>query len=211
MKKKNVSHARQAKSRRLARAVRGKASYPAGLHDPTNMFMLLLGFLCVLAAFLYSVDLGRETWLLLSACGLFVFAVEVLLNWRSGFEQRIFKALALGLLLAVFDFAVETFGAILGFWTTQGSFFPLGAVPLEVSFVCVFAGAAWALYLPRKFDARHSLFDVLTIAFFGVLFEGLLIKNGLMHYGHGWIPLCAFVSYCAVVAGLTFVKYRWLN
>ena len=76
-----------------------------------------------------------------------------------------------GAFLLIFDFIFENSGWLAGLWYTTSEFH-VGVVPLQVMGIALFGGAAWALYLPRKFNLWHSLLDCLIFAAFGALGDG---------------------------------------
>ncbi|VVC72169.1 Uncharacterised protein [uncultured archaeon] len=136
-------------------------------------------------------------------------AFEVVL--RKADLPSLKKAFAIAGFLAVFDFAVESAGAILGLWTTNYSFIPLFYVPGEVVALILVGGTAWALYLPKTFSLRTSAVDVFVIATYGALGEWIFVNAGLMSYGNGWNSLLAFAGYAFTFALLHLINYRILK
>lgn len=166
----------------------------------TLLFMVLGGlfyFTIVPKALMYST-------LLFFAVAWFVLEFYA---WKDHME-RVKKAVLVGLFLMLFDFVVENSGAIFGLWMTHDSLFAIGIVPIEIMLVCLIGGTAWALYLPRKFDAVHSIVDILVFAFFGAMGENLLGLAGLMSYYQWWNFGWAVLAYALTWAILHFVKYK---
>ena len=106
-----------------------------------------------------------------------------------------------------FDFIVENSGWLLGYWHTQNAIIAIGIVPIAVMIVCLIGGAAWALYLPRKFSPIFSLADILFFAVWGAIGERVLMGQGLMVYTQGWTSYHAFVAYLLTWLVLHFVAY----
>lgn len=163
---------------------------------------LLAAYFAFLAALFYFVRLGQLSWAILAASALAWFAIEANAN-----RGRVGNALRIGALLLVFDFIFENSGWILGLWETR-SIFAAGVVPLEVMGIALFGGAAWALYIPRRFNMAHSLADSLVFALFGALGEWLLIGQGLFSYKLWWNGAFAFAAYFLTWALLHFARYR---
>ena len=177
------------------------------IRDPKVMYLIIL-FIFAYFALWFSLPVGRGAWMFLVMAALAWFVVELKLNWSE--PERIKKAVYIGLFLMLFDFAVENSGKTLGYWMSfQSSHFFL-AVPVEVMLICVMGGAAWALYLPRKFNLAHSVLDIFTFALFGSLGEYLLGRNGLLIYSGGWTSLHAFAGYGATWIILHYIRYNVL-
>lgn len=178
------------------------------LKEPRWMYIILLWFFCLLAILLYLVDFAGQSWHILAASALGFFALEFYLNWRGFLDDRMRKALFMGVFLLIFDFVFQTSGALLGLWGPSGSIYILGAVPVEVMAITLFGGIAWALYLPKKFDLSFSLLDILLFSFFGAFGEWLLIRNGVFYYAEAWTSIHAFISYAFTWAVLHYVNYN---
>ena len=76
--------------------------------------------------------------------------------------------------------------------------------------IAFFGGAAWALYLPKKFSLAHSIADCLVFGAFGALGEWLLIGQVLFVYQQWWTSYDAFAAYFLTWVILHFVRYRVL-
>jgi hypothetical protein len=68
-------------------------------------------------------------------------------------------------------------------------------------------GAAWTLYLPKKFNILYSLGDILLFSTYGMVGEYILSSHGIMQYRGGWIPN-AFFGYMATWIILHILAYR---
>lgn len=165
------------------------------------VLILLTGYFLFLAILFYRY--GEFMWPVLVASALVWFFVEAK---RVGWEKAK-KAFLIGLFLLVFDFIVENTGWIFGLWEVEGTF-SIGVVPVEVMLIAFFGGSAWALYMPRKFDAQHSLLDAFVFSFFGTFGEFLLIKHGYFMYYRGWTSLHAFFAYFIAWWTMNYVRYR---
>ena len=130
--------------------------------------------------------------------------------WK-GSPEKIKQAFMVGMFLLVFDFIVENSGWIFGLWETHNSLFAIGIVPIEVMLICLIGGAAWALYLPRKFSVVHSTMDIMVFAFFGALGEHLMRQAGLMSYYQWWSFVWAVMAYALTWMVLHFVRYSWIK
>jgi hypothetical protein len=118
------------------------------------------------------------------------------------------KAFLMGLFLMAFDFVFENSGTFFGLWKSSHSLFPVLTVPVEVMLVCLFGGAAWYMYLPKKFVPLHSAADILLFAFFGALGEIVLIGHGMMAYYGWWTSYHAFLAYGITWVVLHFARYK---
>lgn len=178
------------------------------LRAPRSMYLALMLFFSALAIIFYQVDLAGQSWQVLTVSALAFFALEFHLNWNGSFDARMKKALFMGAFLLGFDFLFETSGALFGLWGPRNSLFILGAVPVEVMIVTFFGGIAWALYLPKKFDARFSFLDVSLFALFGAFGEWLMIKNNVFYYAQSWTTTHALISYALTWIILHYVNYK---
>lgn len=136
------------------------------------------------------------------------FLIEVKLNWRN--KTRIKRALLIGLFLMIFDFIFENLGAVgsfLGEWQSFHSLFFILYVPIEIIFVTLLGGTAWALYLPKKFNIYYSLGDILLFSTYGMIGEYILTVNGIMWYRGGWIPH-EFIGYMITWIILHILAYK---
>lgn len=161
----------------------------------------LAAYFVVLALVLNSVSLGQLSWYVILASALFWFALEA-----RGNRGRVSEALKVGVFLLLFDFIFENSGWVLGLWYTKSQV-AVGVVPLQVMGIALFGGAAWALYLPEKFNFWHSLVDSLVFATFGALGERLLIGQVLFVYQQWWTSYDAFVAYFLTWLILHYVRY----
>ena len=144
-------------------------------------------------------------WMLVAGAGAFLL---VELYCHRGEPERIGKALLVGVFLMSFDFVFQNAGWLLGLWQTFGAAFTIGVVPIEIMLVCLLGGAAWALYLPRRYDRIHTFMDVITFGVYGAFGEFMLISAGLMAYYQGWNSWLAFASYAFVWVLLHYVRYK---
>ncbi|MFH1125837.1 MAG: hypothetical protein V1703_01815 [Candidatus Altiarchaeota archaeon] len=168
---------------------------------------LLLLFVILAFCFLYFQP-GRLIYFILLLCSIGWLAVELRCESPG---KNLKNAFLIGMFLMVFDFAVENSGGFMGYWKTYQSVFPIYFVPLEIMFICVIGGMAWALYLPEKFSLGYSLFDIVFFSAFGAFGEALLIGNGLMMYTGGWTSVHAFFGYLVTWVILHFVRYKVLK
>jgi len=137
------------------------------------------------------------------------FAVEGFTNRKH--VEYIKRACYVGVFLLAFDFVFENAGWLAGLWATHNSIIAIGVVPLEVMLICLFGGAAWAMYLPRHYNRIMTLIDILTFATFGALGEYLLGINGLMTYFGWWNSGWAFLAYAMTWIILHLVRYAVFN
>jgi len=168
----------------------------------------ILVLFTALAITFIVLPLGNVIYAVLLVCAASWLAAELKFD-ASGKNMR--NALLIGVFLMAFDFAVENLGGFLGYWRTYESVLPIYFVPLEIMVVCVLGGMAWALYLPKKFSAVYSAFDILLFSFFGAAGESLIIHSGLMHYSGGWTSVHAFFGYAVTWILLHFIRYRVLE
>ena len=162
----------------------------------------LTGFFVLLALLFYFVKLGQLAWDILLLSALVWFVLEASKN-----RKALGNALKIGVFLLVFDFIFENSGWIYGLWQTH-SMFAIGVVPIEVMGIALFGGAAWAMYLPKKFNLFHSAIDCVVFALFGSLGEWLLIQQGLFVYNLWWTSILAFCAYFVSWVILHFVRYK---
>ena len=163
--------------------------------------MMLTSFFVLLGAVFYFLRLGQLSWYIILASALLWFGLEA-----NGNRGRMASALKVGAFLLVFDFIIENSGWLVGLWYTESDF-AVGVVPVQVMGVALFGGAAWALYLPRTFNAWHSFADCLVFASFGALGEWLLIGQVLFVYQQWWTSLDAFAAYFLTWVVLHYVRY----
>ncbi len=176
---------------------------PVGSREFRNLIIVICYFV-FLALLLYFAKLGQLSWDLLLASAILWFAIEFR---DEKHRNRLPNALKIGAFLLVFDFAFENSGWLAGLWQTHSSF-AFGVVPIQVMGIAFFGGAAWAGYLPRKFNFWHSLSDCVVFGTFGALGEWLLIQQGLFTYSLWWTSSFAFAAYFLTWILLHFVRYR---
>ena len=186
----------------------GERGLCAFLRSPKWMFLLLLWYFCALAVLFSIVDFGRQMYYILAVSAIGFAALEFKLNWKGKTTQKLKDAALVGIFLLALDLVFENAGAAFGLWAVRWGLVMFGAVPVEIVIVTLFGGFAWALYMPAKFNFRHSLLDAAMFAFFGTFGEFLLIQGGLMSYYSWWNPALAFVSYAGAWALLNFVRYK---
>ncbi len=145
-------------------------------------------------------------WLFLLAAAVGILALMIAFPKKGKKRVDVKPFVAMGLFLAVFDFIVETAGGALGFWTTSGSVFPIGFVPIEVFFIAFAAGVAYRIVFPPKFSLKFGIASSLLIAVVGTGIESLLLSAGLLHYAGGWTSWHALVAYF-----LTFLMLHYVN
>lgn len=167
--------------------------------------LTLFSYFVILALLFRFFPVGQFSWIILLASAMTWFGIEAARN-----KGRIVTALKIGLFLMVFDFVFENIGWLAGLWQTK-SMLAIGVVPIEVMGIALFGGAAWALYLPRKFNLWHSLADCTLFGFFGALGERLLIMQGLFVYKLWWTSVLAFAAYFLTWVLLHFVRYRTIK
>ncbi|MBI5159730.1 hypothetical protein HY992_06445 [Candidatus Micrarchaeota archaeon] len=204
--KARISHAHISQARE--KVSRSHETFAESLRQPRSMYLVLMLFFTALAILFYQMDLAGQTWQILAVSALAFFALEIHLNWLGSFNARMKKAVLMGAFLLAFDFLFETSGALFGLWGPRNALLILGAVPIEVMVVTFFGGIAWALYLPRKFDARFSFLDVSLFALFGAFGEWLMIKNNVFYYTGGWTTTHALLSYAFTWIVLHYVNYK---
>jgi len=128
-------------------------------------------------------------------------------------KKRVAKALKIGLLLVAANLLINYyFGFLQGAYIIEVNyslFFVLGN-PIELLVGSLLGGAAWFLRIPKKFNKIYSAVDVLTLAFFGMIAEVMLIGNGLLTY-IAVDSLNAFLTYALVWAILHFAYYKVLK
>ncbi len=185
-------------------SVRSLMTSAGGAFTSTREFRklaLLTAYFVFLAVILYSVNLGQASWYVILASALAWFGLEASEN-----RGRLTSAMEVGAFLLIFDFIFENSGWLAGLWYTKSEFH-VGVVPLQVMGIAFFGGAAWALYLPRRFNLWHSIVDCLVFATFGALGERLLIGQVLFVYQQWWTSYDAFVAYFLTWAILHYVRY----
>ncbi len=166
---------------------------------------VLTAYFIFLGIILYFLQLGQLSWYVLLVSAIGWFAIEMRAN-----PKHLGNAIKLGLFLLVFDFIIENSGWIFGLWHTISQFH-VGVVPIQVMLVALFGGAAWAMYMPKKFNLNHSMANCIVFALFGALGEWLLIRQGIFVYSLWWNSILAFFAYLITWIVLTFVRYRIFN
>lgn len=138
---------------------------------------------------------GLTTWQFLLALTVGILGTMwVVLRPKSSRYQGMIK---LGLFLALFDFSMETWGALSGYWFSYQSMAFLGPAPIEVVLMALMAGATYHLIFPPKMNWALGLASSLVIACIGVIFEAALIGTGSMAYYGGWTSGHALLGYFA--------------
>lgn len=145
-------------------------------------------------------------WLFLLATAAGILATMAAFPRKGKKRVDVKPFVALGLFLALFDFAFETVGGIVGIWTSSGSVFPIGFVPVEVFLIAFAAGVAYSIVVPPKFSLKFGIASSLLIAVVGTGIEALLLGAGLLHYAGGWTSWHALVAYF-----LTFLLLHYVN
>jgi len=136
-----------------------------------------------------------QKWFILPAFALIWFLFEVSVNNVKNI--KLLKAsLTIGIILMIFDFAFENWGATYGYWRTINSSFFVLAVPLEIMLTCIFGGAAWFLFSSKHKGKYFIAANLILWSIGGLVGEYFLIFIGFMSYGNGWLSIPhAFVSY----------------
>jgi hypothetical protein len=163
---------------------------------------LLTGYFLLLAVLLLEVRIGQLSWYIILASALAWFVLETREN-----RGRVREAMKVGAFLLIFDFIFENSGWLAGLWSTKSQI-AVGVVPLQVMGIAFFGGAAWALYLPKKFSLGHSVVDSVVFATFGALGERLLIGQVLFVYDKWWTSYDAFLAYFLTWVVLHYVRYH---
>ncbi len=163
--------------------------------------VLLTVYFAVLAAVIYTTPLGQLSWYVILVSALAWFGLEAREN-----RGRLADAMKVGAFLLIFDFIFENSGWLAGLWYTKSQV-AVGVVPVQVMGIAFFGGAAWALYLPRKFNLWHSVADCLVFAAFGAIGEHLLIGQVLFVYQQWWTSYDAFAAYFLTWVILHYVRY----
>jgi hypothetical protein len=141
-------------------------------------------------------------YLLLLAIGI----VMTLKAMRKPDAKMRTRMLRLGLFLALFDFVVETAGALAGLWVSSSSTMMLGFVPIEVLGIAICAGSAYAMLFPKKCDCALTITGSFLIAAVGVCIEGMLMGFNVLNYLGPWTAFHALLAYWA-----TFWMLNWVN
>jgi hypothetical protein len=144
-------------------------------------------------------------WLILPifAMAWFLFESKVV-----GRNMKLIKmAILVGIILMLFDFAFENWGAVYGYWRTINSYFFVLNVPIEIMLTCIFGGAAWFLFISKYKNKFLVATNTTLWSIGGMTGEYFLMTVGLMRYGNGWSSIPhAFVSYF-----LTFVLFFFIS
>ncbi len=150
------------------------------------------------------VDFTLWTYLLILAVGIF----GTLLAYNRPGRDELKKALGVGLFLAVFDLLFENAGSMAGLWYSQGAPIYLGAVPVQVFFIALLAGAAFHFVLPARKDMLYIMATALLIAAVGTGIESILLDHGLLTYVGGWTSTHAVMAYWATFMLLHLVNLK---
>lgn len=208
MAKKKVQIKRNAAQKRKVKYAGAGASCetPAGNGSCRALFALILLFTLMAFAISTGIIAGNAiyTMLVIAAAGFLLFEAYI----HRSEPDRIMKAVYIGIFLMAFDFVFQNAGWMLGLWQTFDAAIVIGVVPIEIMLVCLLGGAAWALYLPKRYDRIHTLMDVLTFGVYGAFGEFMLIGAGLMAYYQWWNSWLAFASYALVWVLLHYMRYK---
>ncbi len=171
--------------------------------------LVVLSLYFTLLWFYFSVYApGYFIWLILITSALVWFLFEY---YKNKYDVIILRnAIVLGLFLMIFNFIVENIGAYFNFWRVGMTVFHVMEVPIEVMFICLFGGAAWALAQPKKFNPISTVTNILLFSTFGMIGEGTLIHNEIMYYANGWTSFHAFGGYAIAWIILFYVWYKLL-
>ena len=170
-----------------------------------TLFLLVLLFSALAIAFYTGVIPAGQIYAALVFFAIAFFAAEAY-SWRKE-PDRIGRAFYVGLFLTGFDIIFENLGMVFNLWQTHGALFSIGVAPIEILAVAAIGGTAWALYLPRRLDPRHSSVDIFVFAVFGAFGEYLLRLAGLISYYQWWTAVLAFVAYGLTWMLLHYVRY----
>lgn len=132
-------------------------------------------------------------WIILPVTSIAWLLLEVFLN-----DKRIPKsAIILGMFLATFDFIVENFGSMYGFWISKNSSFFILAVPMEIILTCLFGGISYSLLMSTiKWNSKKAFVNLILWSLGGTIGEFYLRTLNFMQYGNGWLSFPhAFLSY----------------
>jgi len=147
-----------------------------------------------------------QKWFILPAFGLIWLLLEMKLNKDKNLKL-LKMAILFGIILMVFDFAFENWGAMYGYWVTLNSSLPVLAVPIEIMLTCIFGGAAWFLFTIKYRNKYFIIINMILWSIGGMLGESFLSQVGFMVYGNGWVSIPhAFISYF-----ITFVIFYYLS
>ncbi|MFQ5815440.1 MAG: hypothetical protein ACE5G7_02970 [Candidatus Hydrothermarchaeaceae archaeon] len=131
----------------------------------------------------------------------------LIIELRNRRDKDVVKAAEIGVFLMLLDFFAENLGKLLGLWRSYGSVYFVFAAPIEVMFLALIGGTAWALYQPKRFNALYSLADIAVFATFGTIGEHILGAKGLIVYIGGWNSFYAFLGYAVTWAILHSILY----
>jgi hypothetical protein len=150
-------------------------------------------------------------WFILPVFALIWFLFE--LNIDKVKNMKLVKlSILIGIILMIFDFAFENWGAIYGYWRTIDSSFFVLAVPIEIMLTCIFGGAAWFLFASKHKGKFFIAINLILWSIGGMVGESFLIKIGFMNYGNGWLSMPhAFVSYFLTFVLFYFVSFSLLK
>lgn len=167
----------------------------------------LFVYFSILAYLFLIVRPGWYIWPILILSAIAWLSIELSGKRRS--REEIKSAFFLGLFLMIFDFAVENLGGYFGYWQVGSTLFHVGYVPIEVMFLTLIGGMAWALAQPRAYSFKSSLVDILLFSVFGAIGESVLRFNGVMFYADGWTHFHAFAGYAITWIILHYLRYKY--
>jgi len=121
-------------------------------------------------------------------------------------EEHLAEAMYGGFILAVVDVVFQSFGEILGLWTTTGSILKVFGAPLEVLLIAFFGATIFLQYLPD--DSSDKILYVLIASHACTVIEIGLIQVDVLSYAEGWNSLFCMVSYFVVLSGIILIYER---
>ena len=158
-----------------------------------------------------SVFFVFRQWFILPVLALIWFLFE--LNIDKVKNMKLIKiSILIGIILMIFDFVFENWGAAYGYWRTINSSFFVLAVPIEIMLTCIFGGAAWSLFASKHKGKFFIAINLILWSLGGMIGEYFLILVGFMNYGNGWLSIPhAFMSYFLTFVLFYFVSFSLIN
>jgi hypothetical protein len=158
-----------------------------------------------------AVFFAFKQWFILPVFALIWFLFE--LNIVKVKNMKLIKlSILIGIILMIFDFAFENWGAIYGYWRTINSSFFVLAVPIEIMLTCIFGGAAWTLFVSKYKGKFFIAINLVLWSIGGMAGEYFLMATGFMNYGNGWLSIPhAFMSYFLTFVLFYFVSFSIIN
>jgi len=168
---------------------------------PTRILLLVFGGLIFFIL---------RNWLILPIFAIIWFLFELEVNKRNMKLAKI--SILTGLILMIFDFAFENWGAVYGYWRTIKSNFFVLFVPIEIIITCIFGGAAWFLFASKNRNNAFIMINLTLWSIGGMIGEFFLMMIGFMSYGNGWLSLPhAFVSYLFTFVLFYFISFSFIK